>query len=112
MIIRDSQSQFSHYVQCRLLVFLHELFIQVNKITAMMDRIRALGPGASVDVDQMALRITLDVIGLVGGWVSMADEHNPFVRWMEVYCLSIPSLDLNSDLPCLCVHLYQQKAHL
>ena len=47
------------------LILLRGSFFQVDKIMAMMDRVRALGPGASLDVDQMALRITLDIIGLV-----------------------------------------------
>lgn len=31
-----------------------------------MEWLRAMGPGQDVDVDQAALRVTLDVIGLVG----------------------------------------------
>jgi hypothetical protein len=31
----------------------------------LVERIAAQGPAASVDVDQAALRVTLDVIGLV-----------------------------------------------
>ena len=32
-----------------------------------MAKVRSLDPHASVDVDQLALRVTLDVIGLVRG---------------------------------------------
>eukprot|EP00775_Hariotina_reticulata_P012934 gene12934-13062_t len=36
------------------------------RINHLISRLRALGPTASVDVDQAALRVTLDVIGLAG----------------------------------------------
>ena len=32
----------------------------------MVTKVHSLGPHTSVDVDQLALRVTLDVIGLVG----------------------------------------------
>ena len=32
----------------------------------MVAKVHSLGPHTSVDVDQLALRVTLDVIGLVG----------------------------------------------
>jgi hypothetical protein len=38
----------------------------LSRINQLCERIRALGPAASIDVDQAALRVTLDVIGLVG----------------------------------------------
>ncbi|GMH38538.1 hypothetical protein BSKO_06422 [Bryopsis sp. KO-2023] len=36
----------------------------LGKINELLDRLRALGPEESVDVDQAALRVTLDVVGL------------------------------------------------
>jgi hypothetical protein len=39
------------------------ILTRINELTA---RIAALGPEAAVDVDQAALRVTLDVIGLAG----------------------------------------------
>lgn len=40
----------------------------ISKCDELVARIRALGPRASVDMDQAALRVTLDVIGLVRFW--------------------------------------------
>jgi cytochrome P450 len=51
----------------------------LGRVNQLVGRIAAQGPGASIDVDQAALRVTLDVIGLVssngdcscnalGGW--------------------------------------------
>lgn len=37
----------------------------LNRVNQLVDRIHAQGPAASIDVDQAALRVTLDVIGLV-----------------------------------------------
>lgn len=37
----------------------------LERINELVERLHALGPEASVDVDQAALRVTLDVIGLV-----------------------------------------------
>jgi hypothetical protein len=37
----------------------------LSRVNQLVDRIAAQGPAASVDVDQAALRVTLDVIGLV-----------------------------------------------
>jgi cytochrome P450 len=37
----------------------------LSKVNQLLGRVAALGPEASVDVDQAALRVTLDVIGLV-----------------------------------------------
>jgi len=37
----------------------------LSRVNQLVERIAAQGPGASVDVDQAALRVTLDVIGLV-----------------------------------------------
>jgi cytochrome P450 len=37
----------------------------LSRINQLVDRIAAQGAGASIDVDQAALRVTLDVIGLV-----------------------------------------------
>lgn len=37
-----------------------------SRINQLVDRLAALGPDASVDVDQAALRVTLDIIGLAG----------------------------------------------
>ena len=42
--------------------------LQVERAEAMVAKVRGLDPQASVDVDQLALRVTLDVIGLVRGW--------------------------------------------
>lgn len=39
--------------------------IVLSKVSELIDRCRALGPKHSIDVDQAALRVTLDVIGLV-----------------------------------------------
>jgi len=39
----------------------------LSRINQLVERIRVLGPKASIDVDQAALRVTLDVIGLVSG---------------------------------------------
>jgi hypothetical protein len=45
----------------------------LDRINHLINRLGALGPDASVDVDQAALRVTLDVIGLVRhaamGWL-------------------------------------------
>jgi cytochrome P450 len=38
-----------------------------SRIDRLIERTKALGDGAEVDVDQAALRVTLDVIGLVSG---------------------------------------------
>jgi hypothetical protein len=45
--------------------------VVLDRINELIDRLHALGPDASVDVDQAALRVTLDVIGLV----SMSDTQ-------------------------------------
>jgi hypothetical protein len=37
----------------------------LNRVNQLVDRIHGQGPSASIDVDQAALRVTLDVIGLV-----------------------------------------------
>lgn len=37
----------------------------LSRINQLVERIKVLGPTASIDVDQAALRVTLDVIGLV-----------------------------------------------
>jgi cytochrome P450 len=37
----------------------------LGRVNQLVARIAAQGPGASIDVDQAALRVTLDVIGLV-----------------------------------------------
>lgn len=37
----------------------------LGRINELIKRLEALGPAASIDVDQAALRVTLDVIGLV-----------------------------------------------
>lgn len=39
----------------------------LSRINQLVERIKVLGPSASIDVDQAALRVTLDVIGLVSG---------------------------------------------
>lgn len=39
--------------------------IVLSKVNELINRCRALGPEHSIDVDQAALRVTLDVIGLV-----------------------------------------------
>lgn len=38
----------------------------LQRVDELIDRLKVLGPNASVDVDQAALRVTLDVIGLTG----------------------------------------------
>jgi cytochrome P450 len=38
----------------------------LSRVNQVLVRVAAQGPAASVDVDQAALRVTLDVIGLVG----------------------------------------------
>lgn len=38
----------------------------LSRINQLVDRLAAVGPEASIDVDQAALRVTLDVIGLAG----------------------------------------------
>lgn len=37
----------------------------LGRINQLCERLAAAGPGTSIDVDQAALRVTLDVIGLV-----------------------------------------------
>jgi hypothetical protein len=37
----------------------------LGRINQLCERLAAAGPGAAIDVDQAALRVTLDVIGLV-----------------------------------------------
>jgi hypothetical protein len=37
----------------------------LSRINQLVERIKVLGPAAAIDVDQAALRVTLDVIGLV-----------------------------------------------
>jgi hypothetical protein len=37
----------------------------LSRINQLVERIKVLGPQTSIDVDQAALRVTLDVIGLV-----------------------------------------------
>jgi len=39
----------------------------LSRVNQLVDRVAAQGPTASIDVDQAALRVTLDVIGLVRG---------------------------------------------
>lgn len=41
----------------------------LSKVNELVERIGAIGPEESIDVDQAALRVTLDVIGLVCGRV-------------------------------------------
>jgi cytochrome P450 len=43
----------------------------LGRVNQLVARIAAQGPGASIDVDQAALRVTLDVIGLV----SSSEQH-------------------------------------
>jgi cytochrome P450 len=38
----------------------------LSRINELVSRVSAQGPDASIDVDQAALRVTLDVIGLAG----------------------------------------------
>eukprot|EP00878_Enallax_costatus_P000395 GHUV01000482.1.p1 GENE.GHUV01000482.1~~GHUV01000482.1.p1 ORF type:complete len:459 (+),score=124.68 GHUV01000482.1:1092-2468(+) len=38
----------------------------LNRVNQLVERVTAQGPGTAVDVDQAALRVTLDVIGLAG----------------------------------------------
>ena len=40
----------------------------------MVAKVHSLGPHTSVDVDQLALRVTLDVIGLVGEGADLVVE--------------------------------------
>ena len=49
----------------------------------MVQRVHEVGPETSLDVDQMALRITLDVIGLVG---PLMEGH---VQKHSIECLMI-----------------------
>ncbi len=42
-----------------------------------MEWLRAVGPSQAVDVDQAALRVTLDVIGLVGQREAGREEGEP-----------------------------------
>ncbi len=44
-----------------------------ERCLAMCERLGRDGPGAVVDVDQAALKVTLDVIGLVSGAVQQAN---------------------------------------
>jgi hypothetical protein len=39
--------------------------VVLGRINELIGRLQLLGPDASIDVDQAALRVTLDVIGLV-----------------------------------------------
>jgi uncharacterized protein YlxP (DUF503 family) len=39
--------------------------VVLSRINQLIGRLQVLGPEASIDVDQAALRVTLDVIGLV-----------------------------------------------
>jgi hypothetical protein len=39
--------------------------VVLGRINQLIGRLQVLGPDASIDVDQAALRVTLDVIGLV-----------------------------------------------
>jgi len=47
----------------------------LSRINQLVDRIKVLGPKASIDVDQAALRVTLDVIGLAGFNHDFASVH-------------------------------------
>ena len=47
---------------------------QVERAEAMVAKVHSLGPHTSVDVDQLALRVTLDVIGLVGEGADLVVE--------------------------------------
>jgi cytochrome P450 len=40
------------------------------RVNQLVDRIEAQGAAASIDVDQAALRVTLDVIGLVSNCIT------------------------------------------
>jgi hypothetical protein len=43
----------------------------LGRINQLCDRLAAAGPGTAIDVDQAALRVTLDVIGLVSGLLAL-----------------------------------------
>lgn len=53
----------------------------LGRINQLIGRLESLGPQASIDVDQAALRVTLDVIGLVRdggrGWWKAQPYHFP-----------------------------------
>jgi cytochrome P450 len=44
----------------------------LGRINQLCERLAAAGPGAAIDVDQAALRVTLDVIGLVRGSTALS----------------------------------------
>jgi cytochrome P450 len=61
----------------------------LGRVNQLVARIAAQGPGASIDVDQAALRVTLDVIGLVrreqDGSSHAHDGH--FARLVMLCCM-------------------------
>jgi cytochrome P450 len=59
----------------------------LNRVNQLVDRIHAQGPSASIDVDQAALRVTLDVIGLAGfkhDYDSVSQDIPPYDHLLRV----------------------------
>ena len=64
-----------HVSQCHDSCVMHEMCcvqnikkkypLVLSRINQLVERIKVLGPQTAIDVDQAALRVTLDVIGLV-----------------------------------------------
>jgi hypothetical protein len=57
-------------------------------VNQLVDRIAAQGGAASIDVDQAALRVTLDVIGLVSHSVVV---YRCLKAWFTSQCGRVPS---------------------
>ncbi|KAF8057861.1 CYP97C1 [Scenedesmus sp. PABB004] len=59
----------------------------LSRVNQLVSRITAQGPGASIDVDQAALRVTLDVIGLAGfghDYDSVSQDIPPYDHLLRV----------------------------
>jgi hypothetical protein len=55
----------THTPACRRQNIKRKHPLVLSRVNALLERLHALGPAAAIDVDQAALRVTLDVIGLV-----------------------------------------------
>lgn len=64
----------------------------LERVNEVVRRTAKLGPSASIDVDQTALRVTLDVIGLVSG------RRSDCRRWTHPALESAARLVLSSPM--------------
>jgi hypothetical protein len=80
----------------------------LSRINQLVERIKVLGPAASIDVDQAALRVTLDVIGLVSRGLSRPRG----VGRSYIALVVLSQCNASSPAPVLGWHAIDQSAWL